>query len=745
MAEKADSEEPSREAALAEENDFLRRELEQVTAKLVRGDAVRLEEQMAARRRDRSFRFFQELYDELIAGRDRDGIYRATVRALTRKVGFDRAAIYRRVKGIYTPMATEGYTSEAMVGGLSDPFFAPWVEAEGAVLVNGRNRAEVRHDFEEALKVRYFIAVAFPFSIGVGERHILFAGNQTEETVRRPPLTEADKETLTTLARQIGIALENVTLYHTLEARVKERTRLLESEIAERKRAEAETERLNRRLNTLIEALPDAVYFKDVDGRYRVVNAAFEQMNGVVRSLILGRTDAEIFEGGLAAFYQGSDRKVMARRRAIRSVVEVPGPGEERLILDCVKVPLFDLSGETVGLVGMNRDVTRQKRMENELFRARKLEAIGILAGGIAHDFNNLLTVILGNLSLYRMDGGSPEADDRILARAEEAAGQARDLTRKLIVFSKGGEPTRRPLSLTGLLRDLADEARKRLSLDTELEIPAGLPMVEADEGQLRMAIGQIMENAGEAMTKGGGMFRLRAEAISVDGAEEVRLTPGRYVRITLRDAGPGIAAEHLPDIFDPYFTTKSMGPDRGVGLGLSIVHSVMKRHGGMVSVESRSGKGAAFHLYLPTLDGSSEAAKTGPDRSPDKARVLLMDDEAPVRDVAAAMLRRLGYEVVSVPEGNQAVDAFAEARKTARPFAAVILDLTVKMGAGGLTTLKKLKEIDPAVPAMVSSGYSNDPVLQDPRSYGFRGVIPKPYSIHDLRKALENLRAESL
>jgi PAS domain S-box-containing protein len=741
MAEKAASEEPARQAALAEENDFLRRELEQVTAKLVRMDAVRLEERMAARRRDRGFRFFQELYDELIAARDRDGIYRATVRALTRRLGFDRAVIYRRVKGVYTPAAAEGYTSEAMTEGLANPFFAPWVEVEGAVLVNGRNRAEVSHDFEEALKVRHFIAVAFPFSIGNEERHILFVGNETEETVRRPPLTEADKETLTTLARQIGIALENVTLYHTLEARVKERTRLLESEIAERKRAEAETEALNRRLNTLIEALPDAVYFKDSEGRYLVVNAAFEQMNGVVRSLILGRTDAEIFEDGLAAFYQGSDRRVMARRRVIHSVVEVPGPGEERLILDCVKVPLFNISGETVGLVGMNRDITRQKRMENELFRARKLEAIGILAGGIAHDFNNLLTVILGNLSLYRMDGGPPEADDQILVRAEEAAGQARDLTRKLIVFSKGGEPSRRPLSLGRLLRELADDARKRLGLDTELAIPPGLPLVSADEGQLRMAIGQIMENAGEAMAEGGGTFRLRAEAVSVDGSDEARLAPGRYVRITLRDTGPGIAAEHLADIFDPYFTTKSMGSDRGVGLGLSIVHSVMNRHGGMVSVESWPGKGAAFHLYLPALGGGPEAVPTGPDDASAKSRVLLMDDEAPVREVAAAMLRRLGYDVVSVPEGNRAVEAFAEAREEARPFAAVILDLTVKMGAGGLATLKKLKEIDPAVPAVVSSGYSNDPVLQDPRSYGFRGVIPKPYGIHDLRKALQNLR----
>ncbi|MFP4423413.1 MAG: PAS domain-containing protein, partial [Desulfococcaceae bacterium] len=734
MAEKAASGNPPRETTLAEENAFLRKELELVTAKLVRVDALRLEEQMAARRRDRGFRFFQELYDELIAARDRDGIYRATVRALTRRVGFDRAVIYRRTKGIYTPVAAEGYTSAAMTDDLANPFFAPWVEAEGAVLVNGRNRSEVSRDFEEALKVRYFIAAAFPFSIGNGERHILFAGNQTEETVRRPPLTEADKETLTTLARQIGVALENVTLYHTLEARVKERTRLLESEIAERKRAEAETEALNRRLNTLIEALPDAVYFKDSEGRYLVVNAAFEQMNGVVRSLILGRTDPEIFDGALATFYQESDRKVMARRRVIHSVVEVPGPGEERLILDCVKVPLFDLSGETVGLVGMNRDVTRQKRMENELFRARKLEAIGILAGGIAHDFNNLLTVILGNLSLCRMDGTLSESDDRILAGAEEAAGQARELTRKLILFSKGGEPNRRPLSLSGLLRELADEARKRLSLDTELEIPAGLPMVAADEGQLRMAIFQVMENAGEAMAESGGTFRLRAEAISVDGAEEARLTPGRYVRITLRDAGPGIAAEHLADIFDPYFTTKSMGPDRGVGLGLSIVHSVMNRHEGLVTVESFPGKGAAFHLFLPVLDDSSEAAQAGPDESREKTRVLLMDDEAPVREVAAAMLRRLGCDVVSVSEGNRAVEAFVAARKANRPFAAVILDLTVKMGVGGLTTLKRLKEIDPAVPAIVSSGYSNDPVLQNPWSYGFRGVIPKPYGIHDLR-----------
>ena len=730
---------------LEAENAFLREEMERITAKLIRMEASRLEAQMEARRRDRTFRFLQALSREIVAARDRTAIYRATVRSLTRDIGFDRAVIYRREQGVYEPVAVEGYASGDETRYLRDPFFAPWVEMEGSVLVNGRNRSEVEADYETALQARFFVAASFPFSLQTEERHILFVGNRTEETVRRPRLTEDDRDILATLVRQIAVALENATLYHTLEARVKERTRLLEAEIGERKRAEAETERLNRRLNTLIESLPDAIYFKDMAGRYRVVNAAFERMNGVTRAAILGRTDAEVFPTEPARRYRRSDRLVHDRRRLIHSTMEVPGPDGDRRILDCVKVPLFDPDGEFAGLVGMNRDITRQRRMEAELFKARKLEAIAILTGGIAHDFNNLLTVIIGNLSLLRLDGPlseSPPGDaDRILRRAENAANQARDLTRKLIVFSKGGAPFRRPLDGGTLLRKAAEDARDRLGMAVELSVPADLPSLEADAEQLRMALDQLLQNAREAMPD-APWVRISAAEVEVGELDGVRLTPGRYARISIRDRGPGIPPDNLEDIFDPYFTTKPMGADRGVGLGLGIVHSVATRHGGAVFVESRPGEGAVFHLHIPVVaEAPTEAGPEAP-AGLSAVRVLLMDDEAPVREVAGAMLRRLGYETVAVREGNEAAEAFRQARGEGRPFRVVLLDLTVKHGIGGVAALRRLREIDPDVNALVSSGYAQDPVLRDFREYGFKGAIPKPYGIRELRRALDALPA---
>jgi signal transduction histidine kinase/ActR/RegA family two-component response regulator len=409
-------------------------------------------------------------------------------------------------------------------------------------------------------------------------------------------------------------------------------------------------------------------------------------------------------------------------------------------VLEAVSKSITDDS-HTVRIIINSRDITERKKLENDILKSQKLESLGILAGGIAHDFNNLITGITANIELARMHAKRGHELHTILKKAEQASARARDLTQQLLTFSMGGEPIKKILLINDVIRESAEFALRGSKSVCTFSVPNDLWPVEADEGQLRQVIHNIVINADQSMPQ-GGVITVACENVTI-GAREVQvLTPGDYVKIAIADRGIGIPKEHRSKIFDPYFTTKQ----KGSGLGLATSYSIIKKHGGEIAVESEIGIGTTLELFLPA---SRKEFQTASDRRSDalvsgSGSILIMDDEEIVRDAAGRILQTAGYEVALATDGNEAIELYRKARESGKPFDAVILDLTVPGGIGGKDALKILLGIDPAVRAIVSSGYSHDPIMAHYQDYGFRGVIAKPYKIREMSEIVNRVITEA-
>ena len=369
-------------------------------------------------------------------------------------------------------------------------------------------------------------------------------------------------------------------------------------------------------------------------------------------------------------------------------------------------------------------DITAHKRAEEEQLKVQRLESLGVLAGGIAHDFNNLLTAILGNLSLLQAGGNQ----DQVLSETKKAVARARGLTEQLLTFSRGGAPVKKLVDLAKLLPETVSFALAGSNVQASFLIAPGLLEAELDESQFAQVINNLVINARQAMPEGG---RLEVQAANEEG-----LAGRQFVRISFRDHGEGIAQAHLAKIFDPYFSTK---PD-GKGLGLTVVYSIIRAHGGRVEAESEPGRGAVFTLHLPASPRRSPQTSAQPLRDLEGLRVLIMDDEEPIRKVAQAMLQKLGCAVQEAADGAEALRLYEQGLRAGHPPQVVIMDLTVPGRMGGLEALRRLRALDPGVRAVVSSGYSNDPILASPREHGFWGVLAKPYTLEEIQRSLSEL-----
>lgn len=387
-----------------------------------------------------------------------------------------------------------------------------------------------------------------------------------------------------------------------------------------------------------------------------------------------------------------------------------------------------------LGFWWLRRDISDKKKTEEEIFKAHKLESLGILAGGIAHDFNNLLTAILGNVSLAKtyLDEGH-RAHDK-MAVAAKATFRAQELTRQLLTFARGGAPIKKTASISELLKDCAAFVLRGVNIRTGFSLPSDLWHVHMDAGQISQVVNNLIINAVQALPEEGGRILVRAINVQVEEDSSLPLKPGKYVRISISDNGGGIAGEHMRKVFDPYFTTK----EKGSGLGLATSYSIIKKHEGHITVWSKIGVGTTFYFFLPAsppkpkrIQSSEEAPIRG------TGRVLVMDDEEMIRNLVAELLTSLGYDVACAADGKEAIRLYADALKSDKPFDAAIIDLTIPGGMGGKEAMRKLLKLDPHLKAIVSSGHSKDEVMSRYADYGFKGVLPKPYDGKQLSQEL--------
>ena len=386
----------------------------------------------------------------------------------------------------------------------------------------------------------------------------------------------------------------------------------------------------------------------------------------------------------------------------------------------------------------LQHEIDEREKLEHDLLRVRNLESLGTLAGGIAHDFNNLLTIIQGNIELAKMQLAEDATVQEILDQTTIACERAKTLSAQLVTFAKGGAPMRRVVSVAKLISKAVDLACAGAAVRIGVDIPEGLAAAEVDADQMGQVLHNILLNAKQSMPE-GGLIEVRAKNVVLD-----KDMPGftRYVRISIKDHGCGISPTVLPRIFDPYFTTKSSG----TGLGLTTAYAIISKHGGRISVDSQNGAGAEFIIDLP-------AAECDPAPEPEVAssvhmgagRILVMDDEEALRKLMYRILSRLGYEVQTASEGAEAVELFQKAKASGCDFDAVVLDLTVSNGMGGVEAARRLKELVPSAKLVVSSGYSEAPVMSNFAEYGFDGVLPKPWALSQISEFFQNFLGQKM
>jgi PAS domain S-box-containing protein len=526
--------------------------------------------------------------------------------------------------------------------------------------------------------------------------------------------------------------LEEQVNIRTIELR--KANALLKEDIEKRQKAEKSLQESEKKYRGLIETASDAIFVIDADsGNIIDVNRKGLELLGRSAEEIIGLHHSQLHPSDETEIYIELFKK-------FASQITPPDIAYHVLHKDGYRIPveistsIMEL-GDSKIIQGIFRDIRERIKMEEEIQKAQRLESAGVLAGGIAHDFNNLLTAVLGNISLAKnyVEPGN-KIHERLL-ETEKATIRAKDLTQQLLTFAKGGVPITRTVDLSNAIVESSEFVLRGTKLKCECYIADDLWPVEADLGQINQVIHNLVINASQAMPE-GGTCRVEAENHIVQETDPMPLSTGRYIKISVHDEGDGVLPQYLNKIFDPFFTTKKTG----TGLGLPTAYSIIKKHGGLLTVDSEVGKGTNFHIFLKASDktvqpGHDRAIPT--DLKKGEGKILLMDDEEFVRKVATDLIQYLGYTVEIAYEGRMALDIYKKSLEEGEKFAAVIMDLTIPGGMGGKEAILELKKLDPDVKTIVSSGYANDPILAHFQDYGFDGMVPKPYKIEELAETL--------
>ena len=516
----------------------------------------------------------------------------------------------------------------------------------------------------------------------------------------------------------------------------------LTREIGERRSAEEALSREKEMISVTVASIADGVIATDMEGHIVLINRVACNMTAWSEHDATGQLLAQVYhvqdERTREPHADPVSRAMLGEALGSLTAggILVARDGQQHMIAESVAL-IRSPRGDVRGVVLAFRDVSAKRRIEEEMQQVERLRSVSLLAAGIAHDFNNLLASVLGNLSIARVYTKDDARTARRLAEAESATLRARDLTTQLLTFSTGGAPVLQTLVLGDVVRDAASFAVRGARVRCEIEIAPRLWPVLADPGQISQVVSNLVLNADQAMGD-GGVIRVGARNMSLSEAWGP-LPPGRYVEVQVADDGPGIPSKDLPHIFDPFFTTKPQGS----GLGLAVCFSVVQKHGGHIAVGTEGTGGTTFRVLLPAAAEIAAPSRDDTDDTPyGTGRVLLMDDEAAIREMGESMLELLGYEVVVTRDGAEAVEAFRRAADEGHPFDAVILDLTVPGGVGGLEASVQLRELDPNVRVVVSSGYSQDPVVAEHGAHGFAAALAKPYDVSLMARVLHRVIA---
>ncbi len=516
---------------------------------------------------------------------------------------------------------------------------------------------------------------------------------------------------------------------------------IISRDITERREGERALRNEKERLDVTLNNISEGVIVTDMEGRTILANNSAANMLNLERKGMVGLKLGDIYH--LEGSASGEDAvsaivKALKNGSASTSYRVKLRSDQQYLLINESASPIFE-GEKMVGAVLAFHDVTAEKNLEEEISKAARLRTIGALAGGIAHDFNNVLTIIMGNIELTRKSIGSETEPEKWLDDISRALERAKELSNQLLTFSKGGAPVKRDIALAEVINDAVSELSIDRTVRVDLNLSKDLGKINVDERQMKQALMHVLKNAHEAMPEGGvlGVSAVR----SLIHERNPFLSPGEYVHIQIRDTGYGIPSTEMDHIFEPYFTTKQ----DHAGMGLAVAYSIVKAHGGHISIDSDVERGTMVHIHLPSMkpDKPSDKMAKKPAVRKNQLKILVMDDEQMIRELATEMLDVLGHKPKSVYGGEEALQQYAGAMASGDPYDLVIMDLTIPNGMGGKEAIVEILKIDPNARVIVSSGYSNDPVMSDFRKFGFSYVMPKPYKMKDFELAIENAMAD--
>lgn len=546
--------------------------------------------------------------------------------------------------------------------------------------------------------------------------------------------TDEILEAFKSMAGLLSLVMRNSFLYRNLEELVRQRTTELH-----------EAGQLNQQiLNSIHEGI--VVYDKDM--RIKAWNPFMENLSGKSADEITGRFPEEVFPFLINTGIKSRLEQVLAGQIPPQIEFEYEINGVHGWAIES-QVPLRNESNEVAGIVSTIRDITERKQAEEAMAeekqrhldtmnRAARLDSLGILAGGIAHDFNNLLGGIYGYIDIARSQANSQKTCD-YLTSALETMSRARALTEQLLTFSKGGAPIKKVENLFPFLEEVTRFALSGANVSCHFDIAENLMACNFDKNQIGQVVENVVINAVQAMPSGGHL-EVKARNVTLSENQNRVLKPGNFVELAITDNGVGMPKEVLTHVFDPFYTTKT----KGHGLGLATSYSIVLRHGGSIDVTSEPGKGSTFTVLLPASSEVTIPCEIRLSRHSGNGVFLVMDDEEVVREAIGCMLEAFGYTPVMKNNGQEAVNFFVTEHEAGRKIAGMLFDLTIAGGMGGKEAIEEIRKHCRKTPAFVSSGYANDPVMADPKKFGFTACICKPFQLADLANILNQFIEQS-